>query len=246
MPFTLSHTVAVLPVSRHGWTSATGLVIGSMVPDFEYFFRLRVFGIYGHTFSGMFWFDLPIAILLAYAFHYLVKPVLFPNLPPMLQRKWSLWPDFDWHQYVRKNWFIVILSILAGTATHLLWDAFTHNNTVIVRAMPILQTQVDLGFEEYPAWHLLQQISTVAGLIILILVVLKMPEKGISSQPNNTFWAVLIIFVISIMTWKLVDISTREILKIGHVAVIGMGALLYALLFISGARLLYNKTKYDT
>ena len=41
MPFTFSHPAAVLPLRllpRH-WFSLTGLVIGSMVPDFEYFLR---------------------------------------------------------------------------------------------------------------------------------------------------------------------------------------------------------------
>ena len=245
MPFTLSHTVAVLPVSKRNWASATGLFIGSMVPDFEYFFRLRVFGIYGHTFWGMFWFDLPVAILLAYAFHYLVKPVLLPNLPPVLQRKWSGWNDFNWHGFVKQNWIIVIVSVLFGTATHLLWDAFTHNNTIIVRAIPALSAQVDLGFEEYPVWHLLQQISSAAGLIILIFYVIRLPETGDARQPGKSFWTALVILVLSIMTWKLVEISNQEILKIGHFAVIGMGAAMYGLLLISGIYQLFIKSKYD-
>ncbi|MEG1227787.1 MAG: DUF4184 family protein, partial [Flavobacterium sp.] len=31
------------------WFSLTGLVIGSMIPDFEYFIRMRIQSIYSHT-----------------------------------------------------------------------------------------------------------------------------------------------------------------------------------------------------
>ena len=36
-----------------------------MVPDFEYFIRMNVKGIYGHTFWGLFYFDIPVALLIA-------------------------------------------------------------------------------------------------------------------------------------------------------------------------------------
>ncbi|MEJ2003760.1 MAG: DUF4184 family protein [Cyclobacteriaceae bacterium] len=233
MPFTLSHTIAVLPAVQRKWFSATGLIIGSMVPDFEYFFRLKVLGLYGHKVAGMFWFDLPLAILLAYAFHYLVKPVLLPNLPMTLQRKWRISEGFDWHSYVMRNLPVILFSIIIGTSTHLLWDAFTHNNTVIVQSIPALRQQVDLGFEEYPAWHLLQQFSSGIGLIVLILYIIRMPDEGKTEKPRLIFWILLGTLVSLIMSWRLYEISGEEIIKIGHLAVVGMGATLYSLLFLS-------------
>lgn len=61
MPFTFSHPGAVLPLNflPKKYFSMTALVIGSMAPDFEYFFRMRAQSYYSHRWSGMFWFDLP-------------------------------------------------------------------------------------------------------------------------------------------------------------------------------------------
>ena len=44
MPFTFSHPAIVLPLVRKSghWFSATGLIIGSLTPDFEYFMRMRI------------------------------------------------------------------------------------------------------------------------------------------------------------------------------------------------------------
>ena len=67
MPFTLAHPAIVLPLAAKKLRmSATGLVIGSMVPDFEYFIRMRTESKYSHTLAGLFWFDLPLGLLLCF------------------------------------------------------------------------------------------------------------------------------------------------------------------------------------
>jgi hypothetical protein len=42
MPFTFAHPAIVLPLKHlpKRWYSLTGLIIGSMTPDFEYFIRM--------------------------------------------------------------------------------------------------------------------------------------------------------------------------------------------------------------
>ncbi len=234
MPFTLSHPAIVLPLLRIRWVSVTGLLAGSMIPDFEYFLRLRVYGIYGHTWGGLFWFDLPLALLMAYLFHYLVWPVLFINLPEKIQVRLPDPKDFHWHEYVRQHFLVVILCILAGTASHIFWDSFTHSGTYFVRHWPFLRMQVDLGFQDYPMWHILQQISTVVGLFFVIVYVLKLPRKGsFTTNPKPLFWILLTIVVGGISFWRLWETGMHEIIKIGHVAVITMGATVYGLIIIS-------------
>lgn len=77
MPFTFSHPAIVLPITRlpNRFVSATGLIIGSLTPDFEYFLRLNLHSAYSHTIAGVFWFDLPLGIILAFLFHLIVKKV---------------------------------------------------------------------------------------------------------------------------------------------------------------------------
>jgi hypothetical protein len=54
MPFTFSHPAIILPLKyfKKKWFSLTGLVIGSMTPDFEYFVRMRIQSNYSHTIEG--------------------------------------------------------------------------------------------------------------------------------------------------------------------------------------------------
>ena len=54
MPFTFSHPAIVLPLKYlpKKWFSFTGLIIGSMTPDFEYFLRMKVKSDYSHTLNG--------------------------------------------------------------------------------------------------------------------------------------------------------------------------------------------------
>lgn len=87
MPFTISHPAIVLPLTflPRQWFSLTGLVIGSLTPDFEYFLRMRIKSNYSHTLDGLFWFDLPLGLLLAFLFHNVVRDSLFDNLPISLK-----------------------------------------------------------------------------------------------------------------------------------------------------------------
>jgi hypothetical protein len=51
MPFTASHPAIILPLIYlpGKWISLTGLVIGSMTPDFEYFERMSVQSDYSYS-----------------------------------------------------------------------------------------------------------------------------------------------------------------------------------------------------
>lgn len=51
MPFTFSHPSIVLPLTYlpKKWISLTGIVIGSLTPDFEYFLRMKIQSTYSHT-----------------------------------------------------------------------------------------------------------------------------------------------------------------------------------------------------
>lgn len=83
MPFTFSHPAIVLPLAflPKKIISITGLIIGSLTPDFEYFIRMKLSSEYSHTISGVFLFDLPLGIILTFLFHGIVRNKLIDNLP---------------------------------------------------------------------------------------------------------------------------------------------------------------------
>jgi hypothetical protein len=75
MPFTFSHPAILIPlrVLPKNLFSITGLVIGSLIPDFEYFLRLKLKSDHSHTLSGIFWFDLPVSLFFCFIFHLIVR-----------------------------------------------------------------------------------------------------------------------------------------------------------------------------
>src|SRR3954469_13296912 len=101
MPFTFAHPAIVLPLinKNRKFFSATGLVIGSIIPDFEAFIRLNVNKPYSHTWLGMFWFDLPLGLIAAFVFHDLVRDPLIRNLPGFLGDKFARFIHFQWNRY---------------------------------------------------------------------------------------------------------------------------------------------------
>ncbi|MEN2414974.1 DUF4184 family protein [Flavobacterium mesophilum] len=105
MPFTFSHPAIILPFKYFpkSWFSMTGLVIGSLTPDFEYFMRMKVQSIYSHTLLGVFWFDLPLAIALTFIFHSIVCNSLFLNLPKAIRKRFYSFTGFNWNFYFKKT-----------------------------------------------------------------------------------------------------------------------------------------------
>src|SRR5580765_7324040 len=105
MPFTFSHPALVLPLIKARLKlSATGLIIGSMIPDFEYFIRMTDISKYSHTLTGIFWFDIPLALFVCFIYHLVVRNSLFDNLPSFLKERVSAYKGFDWSGYFQKNW----------------------------------------------------------------------------------------------------------------------------------------------
>lgn len=202
MPFTFAHPAIILPLQflNKKWFSLTGLVIGSMIPDFEYFIRMRIQSIYSHTIAGVFWFDLPLALLISFIFHNKVKNLLFQNLPYCLQSRFLIFTTFNWNNYFKQNWIVVLFSILIGTVSHLLWDSFTHDSGYFVNHITLLQNSVYIFGIDIPILKIAQHLSTFAGGAILFFAIFKLPKNTISKKTvNKNYWLVTFLFFVLIL-----------------------------------------------
>jgi hypothetical protein len=134
MPFPLAHPAAVLPFrrSRLRWLNFPALVIGSVVPDAGYIIR----SIDSHEFWGSMMFGLPAGGLMLAAFYALRIPFI-SVLPARIKR--SVRPICK--RPIGPLW-VVVLSLLIGIWTHVLWDSVTHTDGWIVEHVPILLTPV--------------------------------------------------------------------------------------------------------
>ena len=206
MPFTFSHPAIVLPLTYlpKKQVSLTGLVIGSLTPDFEYFIRMKVKSEYSHTISGLFWFDLPLGILLAFVFHNMVRNSFFENLPKKFKSRFVKFTSFDWNAYFKANWLIVVLSLLIGAFSHLFWDSFTHQHGYFVDIFPIFNNIVNIAGHQIPLYKMLQHSSTLLGGFIILLVVYKMPIVELMEQQiNYVYWLIFIAIIFIILFVRL-------------------------------------------
>jgi hypothetical protein len=173
MPFTPAHAAVVLPLIRVRLLSATGLIVGSMAPDFEYFFKMSVDGVHGHTWAGLIYFDLPVTIGLSLLFHLYVKKNLITNLPGFLQRRFAPALFFDFLHGFRHRPVVFIVSGIIGSASHIVWDGFTHGNGYFVMNLSFYEgSYVPFDGVKYPLWYALQHISTYAGMTVVVVVIL--------------------------------------------------------------------------
>jgi hypothetical protein len=128
MPFTLAHPAGALPFKwiKRGLFSTTGLVAGSMAPDYEYFLKQQPSPTLSETFWGSLLFNLPLAIIVALVFHLLVKRPLLRHLPHPYDQRYSGYVNFSFLNYLGRHWHLFLLSVLLGIGSHHLLDWMTH------------------------------------------------------------------------------------------------------------------------
>ncbi len=88
---------------------------------------------YSHTIDGLFWFDLPLGILLTFIYHNVVRDCMLDNLPRIVRARLAAYKHRDWNTYFIGNWIVVTLSILIGALSHIVWDSLTHESGFIVQ-----------------------------------------------------------------------------------------------------------------
>jgi len=167
MPFPLAHPAAVLPLRRYcpQRLNFAALVIGSLSPDAGYLFGTKAGGASSHELLGSITFCLPVGIVLVVLFYALRSPVV-RMLPTPYQQ--ALLPSCQ--QAPASAWAVVV-SLLIGAWTHLLWDSFTHNEGWGVQHLPALQSVVfTVGDRTGRVCHLLWYGCSFAGVIWLFLV----------------------------------------------------------------------------
>ncbi|MEU6239217.1 DUF4184 family protein [Kitasatospora sp. NPDC047058] len=174
MPFTLSHPAAVLPLLRaagaRGPLVASALVAGSMAPDVPFFAESLLSGVYGqggltHRWWAVPTVDVALAGVLVAGWHGLLRGPLVALLP-------GRWAGAAEALTVRPAgggaggaraaaWFAA--SAAVGAATHVGWDAFTHEGRLGVRLLPVLERTV----AGLPLYTVLQYGSSALALAAL-------------------------------------------------------------------------------
>ncbi|WP_139998508.1 DUF4184 family protein [Paenibacillus paridis] len=164
MPYTLAHPMFAAPLRKmFPFLSITGLILGSMSPDLEYFIAMQPFQTIGHSFSGFLLLVLPMCVAFALAFHRIIKPAL-PDLLPHFGaiRAYASYQNRPWHLSTGKEWLRFTISLFIGFLTHVFVDHFTHSSGWFVQRLPFLQSLI-MGDYVY---HILQMSLSILGLAV--------------------------------------------------------------------------------
>lgn len=211
MPFTFAHPLYAAPLKRimPAWLSLTGLILGSMSPDFEYFIALEPYQSIGHTAKGLWLQAVPLSVLFAFLFHKLIKPQLARHLPAALEldrRACGL--VREWRVRGARDWLVFLVSVIVGFYSHLLLDAFTHRTGVFVVKLPLLSEAV-LGT---PFYKLLQHSLSLIGLAAEAIFVIRLlrrhkpssaPFVHASGTAKRRFWTIAALAAVLTVLLKL-------------------------------------------
>ena len=165
MPFTLAHPAAVLPIHSRWkrWLSLAPLVVGSMVPDAEYYLPMPLgYKEHAHTWLGPLY-SLPLGIALLLIFYWVAPEIAFLLPSPhreALQRRiqapalsvWSALP--------------AVCGIVIGAETHIVWDSFSHSDGWLVEHIRFLREPI---WRTHP-YFISEVLSSLIGIWILLYV----------------------------------------------------------------------------
>lgn len=166
MPFTFSHAAAVWPFEKTR-LEMPALIAGCFAPDFAYFFFLSHHGLGAHSLYGMFLYDLPLSLVALWLFYAYMQQPFNLFLPKGFRARlkprgggFTFWPP--------ARLALIVVSILVGTATHLLWDSFTHSYYWPYRHWSFLRLPVSLPVEgNVHMYKVLQDGSSLFGLAVV-------------------------------------------------------------------------------
>jgi Domain of unknown function (DUF4184) len=182
MPFTLAHPAAALPLNRFlgSFGSPPALIIGSMVPDLVLFMPLGIDRAASHSVSALFWFCLPVGLLLYILFTCWLRQPFYALLPNDVQRRISprAMPTTS------RAWFAIAVSLVIGAGTHLIWDSFTHANSPWSGLRWLLDYELfALGSYQVFVFRVLQLGGSLIGLSCLVWWSIRWHRKSDARYP---------------------------------------------------------------
>lgn len=197
MPFTISHAVIAPPIAKlTGYRlPISALAIGSMTPDLYRLFTAESYDV-SHHWSGIIIPNLLIGIGFCLLWYGLWRPAVF---------RWiGMVKPLGLISFDKVLGFIlsVIVALVMGIATHLIWDGLTHSDFRTFAFNDFLSQNLSLMGHVYPMHRVLQIGTSAIALPIMIWMLIhyylkfKQP-KQIRSARKCWGW---IVFGLSLLT----------------------------------------------
>ncbi|MFX0548546.1 DUF4184 family protein [Hathewaya histolytica] len=242
MPFTLSHTSAVIFLKSKR-LNLGGLILGSMAPDFIYFLLFNPSNNLGHTPIGFLFLNLPLCFILNFLFYKYIQNCFLLTLPNFISKRYLYLIKSKNKLTTIKEYIIFSYSCIIGMLTHVLWDAFTHKTGFFVNNIDFLRSRIILLGYNIPVYKLLQHVSTFIGFLVLFIFLYNIRDKNPRSLniSINKFKFLISVFSVQIITLILsymFSVSVQGNFGIGQLVVTFINGLFLGYL-VTG--FIYNK-----
>ena len=163
MPFTLSHAVLAPPLAKLSGQRLpiAALAIGCMLPDLHRLFTLRQDPT-PHLWSALLYPNLFLGLVFCALWYLLYRPALY--------RFVGIHHPLNLNIIKSVLGFVcgLILALLIGNATHLIWDGLTHHDFRSFAFQDFLAQSVEWGTQTYPMHRILQIGSSILALPFLL------------------------------------------------------------------------------
>ncbi len=186
MPFTIAHPAVVLPLRRLG-LPLSAMVAGAMVPDLPQLVGFAGSRSLTHSLLGAVTIDLALGMVALLLWYVVLRRPLVDLAPDPWRARLP-----DRVPMPPRTWLLALPAVAVGAATHVVWDAFTHEGTWVTDRVALLRSEV-LDAHVY-AWA--QHVFTVIGLAVVavalrryLLGLPRLPPKG---PPLVARWAMLV------------------------------------------------------
>ncbi len=186
MPFTLAHPAAVLPLRDRG-LPMTAMVAGSIVPDLPQILGFSQARDLSHSLVGVVTIDLGMGMMALVLWYAVYRR-------PLADLAFDPWRDRlpDTVPVTVRTWLLSVPGVIVGALTHVVWDAFTHEDGWIVERSSLLRW----SFEGADLYEVLQFGFSALGLPLVLYVtwrqLTRLPEGPRRPAPLVGRWALVV------------------------------------------------------
>jgi hypothetical protein len=154
-----------------------------------------------------------------------------------LKDRFSSYKSFDWTGYFLKHWAIVLVSVIIGAVSHILWDGVTHNTMFYVNQAE-LSTMMRIGKINLAGYKFLQLASTITGGLVVIYSIFALRRiHQPKTKIDYRYWTLVWIITLSIIflrfakdDFRLHYYSPYRVIAVSFIASFMIGLILTPLL----------------
>jgi hypothetical protein len=226
MPLTPTHMLAIVPIAAafDETLPFSALAIGSMIPDLPLFVPLVPGYQVTHSFAGVFTACLPLGVLVFVGFQYMLKRPLLALMPVGFQRRCaSVARPRPGPRPSPRALVGILVAIVLGALTHVVWDAFTHHGRWGTELVPWLgATALTLASQPVPGYKVAQYGCSLVGLPLLAWLAIAwlrrqepgsvgdLPEIPRAGKVAVGLSAVAIPALVTLTAWCRTDLTAYE------------------------------------